>query len=35
VRVTADGHRTLEWPLPKDDPPETYGDLTIQLEPIR
>jgi hypothetical protein len=35
VRVSADGHRTLEWPLPKDAPAESYGDLTILLEPVR
>jgi hypothetical protein len=35
VRVSAAGHRTLEWPLPMSDPPETYEDLTILLEPVR
>jgi hypothetical protein len=35
VRVVADGHKTLEWPLPKDSPPESYGDLTIMLEPAK
>jgi hypothetical protein len=32
VRITADGFHPLDWPLPKDALPETYGDVTILLE---
>lgn len=32
VRITAQGFTPLEWPLPKDALPETYGDLTIVME---
>jgi hypothetical protein len=32
VRITAPGFAPLDWPLPKDALPETYGDLTIVME---
>lgn len=32
VRITAQGFAPLDWPLPKDALPETYGDLTILME---
>jgi len=32
VHITADGFKPLDWPLPKDALPETYGDVTILLE---
>src|SRR6185369_10611612 len=32
VHIAAAGYAPLDWPLPLDDPPETYGDLTILLE---
>lgn len=35
VSVAADGFVPLRWPLPKDALPETYGDVTIPLEPQR
>jgi hypothetical protein len=35
VRIEADGFRPMDWPVPRDDLPETYGDLTILLEPSR
>jgi hypothetical protein len=35
LRVSADGFGTLDWPLPLGDPPETYGDLTLHLEPMK
>jgi hypothetical protein len=33
LRVVAEGFKPLDWPLSKDDPPETYQDVTIRLEP--
>lgn len=35
VRIAAAGYQPLEWPLPKDEVPEAYGDLTIVLEPLK
>ena len=32
VRIAADGFQPLDWPLPRDALPETYGDVTILLE---
>jgi hypothetical protein len=32
VHIAAAGYAPLDWPLPLDDLPETYGDLTILLE---
>jgi len=32
VRISAAGFQPLDWPLPKDALPETYGDVTILLE---
>jgi hypothetical protein len=32
VRITAAGFQPLDWPLPLDALPETYGDLTILME---
>ena len=32
LRITAAGYAPLEWPLPKDALPETYGDLTILMQ---
>lgn len=35
LQITAAGFATLAWPVPMDDLPETYGDLTILLEPAK
>jgi hypothetical protein len=35
LHVEADGFRPLDWPLSKDDPPETYQDLTVRMEPVK
>lgn len=35
LRITAAGFAPLDWPVPKDDLPETYGDLTILMEPAK
>jgi hypothetical protein len=35
VRVAAAGYAPLDWPLPRDALPETYGDVTILLEPSK
>jgi hypothetical protein len=35
VRVEAAGFKPLDWPLPTDYLPETYGDLTILMEAIK
>jgi hypothetical protein len=35
VTITADGIRPLTWPVPPDDLPETYGDVTILVEAAR
>jgi hypothetical protein len=35
VHITADGYAPLDWPLPMDALPETYGDLTILMEPLK
>jgi len=35
LHVVADGMKSLDWPLAPDDPPASYGDLQILLEPSK
>jgi hypothetical protein len=35
LRIEAEGLAVREWPVPRDDMPESYGDLTILMEPLR
>ncbi len=35
AHLSAEGYAPLAWPLPEDAPPESYGDVTILMEPLR